>query len=105
LEAWKHGRPFQFGKGRLVVEGYPVDHVFTEEELLSVTLYTSTSGCDSWYTIKSIPPKMIIQYMVQCTCFFAAKRGNPTRSKDVNKLLGLVKKMVIRSLGKESNDI
>ena len=103
--AWRHGRPFQFGKSRLIVEGYPVDRAFTEEELLSVNFYTSISGCVSWYTIQSIPPKMIIQYMVQGKCFFAAKRGNPTRSKEVNKLLGLVKKMVIRSLGKESNDI
>ena len=121
--AYKHGRPIHFTpKGQLKVESYPLDHVFTNEDLQAVT---PLDVCH-WFCLiaynKEAPDRNdrplystrnTLLYHKKALSYFMPNtlhswdeihcNGNPATARDVNKVLQVIKKWDIRGEGKKSN--
>ena len=109
-------------KGQLKVESYPLDHVFTNEDLQAVTpLDVCHWFCLIAY-IKEAPDRNdrplystrnTLLYHKKALSYFMPNtlhswdeihcNGNPTKAQDVNKVLQVIKKWEICGEGKKSN--
>lgn len=121
--AFKHGRPYLFSPaGRLRIDAYPLDHQYTNDELLAITpgdicqfmclmVYnkpTPTRADKPIYGRKNTllyVKKALSYFMVNSLPQWDEQRkwGNPTKSKLVNKLIAVVKKEEVRGQGKKSS--
>ena len=72
--AYKQGRPIHFTpKGQLKVESYPLDHVFTDEDLQAVTPLDVAIGSASLLTTKKHLIEMIDHSTVQEILFYTTR--------------------------------
>ena len=121
--AYKQGRPIHFTwKGQLKVESYPLDHVFTNEYLQAVTpLDVCHWFCLIAYNKESPDKNDQPLYSTRNTLLYHKKalsyfmpnslhswdeihcNRNPTKARDVNKVLQVIKKWEICGEGKNSN--
>ena len=123
--SWKHGKPISFSQNNIVFNAndiYPTHHDFTTEELLAIT----PEDIVKWMSIKAYhklnPSKRdepiyatqnSLKYTKKALSYFmvhspmmwndVTKFGNPTKSKKVNALIGIIGKMETSDRGKPSN--